>query len=206
MRWLLVIPFILVTTILPAQTTPPENMVTSAEISDTERIISFRISWKDAPSVDSTVIAVFISSDTVPIILRKGRSPDTLTFSLPDDTTTYRFDLYSFRRGLVSLPANANFHFKADEYYQLAKLHIWPKEVSLYVGEQVQLCAFFELNDGSILMRAQDNSKPTCVERYKDYPQNIKRNWGARQRVVNNLCLEWSVGGNNPAREDCQTP
>lgn len=199
MRVLTLLTALLFATVLPAQTNSPEQVTTSAEISEATNTIAFRISWKDAPSVDSTMIAVFLSSDTTPIIFRRGRSPDTVTFTLPDDTTTYRFNLYSVRRGFVSIPANTNFRFNADEYYRLVKLHIWPEEVTIRVGEEIQLCAFFELNDGSILMREQDNNKPTCVERYKEFSQSKKNNRGARQRVVNKMCLEWSVINQTPA-------
>jgi len=206
MKYLSILLIAICATILPAQTKSPESVTASAQISDTEQTISFRISWKEAPNVDSTVIAVFISSDTIPIIFRKGRSPDTVTFTLPDDTTTYRFDLYSVRRGLVSLPANANFEFRAEQYFRLVKLHIWPEQITLRVGEEIQLCAFFELNDGSILMRARDNNKLACVELYNDFPQQVKRGRGARQRVVNQLCLEWGVDGDDPIREECEVP
>ena len=197
MKYLSLIFLSLFTTVLPAQRVPKE-VTTTTEITDVFQTTSFRISWKSAFNVDSTVLAVFLSSDTVPIIFRKAKSPDTVTFALPDDTTTYRFYLYSVRRGAVSVPANENFRFDAEQYFRLVKLHIWPEQITLRVGEEIQLCAFFELNDGSILMRTQDNNKPTCVARYNDYPQNIKRGRGARQRVVNKTCIEWSVANENP--------
>lgn len=200
MKSLLLFALMLVTTTLSAQTKSPEQVTSSASISETGNTISFRISWKNAPNVDTTMLAVFLGADTLPILFRVGRSPDTVTFVLPDDTTTYRFKLYSIRRGKVSLPADANFRFNADDYFRLVKLHIWPEEVTIRVGEEIQLCAFFELNDGSILMRAQDNNKPTCVERYKDFPPNKKKGQGARQRVVNKICLEWgTINENQPS-------
>lgn len=194
MKWLYAIG-LLACAFMPAsaQTTSPEQVTTSVEISEAANTIAFRISWKDGPNVDSTMIAVFLSSDSLPILFRRGRSPDTVSFELPDDTTTYRFNLYSIRRGLVSLPADANFRFNADEYYRVVQLHIWPQEVTIRVGETVQLCAFFELNDGSILMRTQDEDKPSCLKRYSEFPPNVKRGRGARQRLVNKMCLEWGV-------------
>lgn len=183
----------------------PENMTTSAVISGSSQTISFRISWNSVVTVDSTMIAVFLSSDTIPVIFRKTTSPDTVTFSLPDDTTTYRFNLYSVRNGLVSQPANTNFYFNAEQYYVLTKLHIRPQNLTLSVGQTTQLCAFLEYNDGSVVIRERDAAVPTCITEYQKFAPEVRKSAGARQRNANTVCLQWRTTGGDIQRESCDT-
>jgi hypothetical protein len=206
-KWVLIAVAVLLTTfIISAQTVPPVNVSTSSTISAAANTITFRVKWNSAPNVDSTVLAVFVSSDSLPILMRRATSPDTIVLPTPDDTTTYRFVLYSMRRGVASTPADAKFEFDAHKYYRLVKFYIWPGDTTLNVGETLQMCPFFELNDGSVLIRERDRDKPTCIQAYNKLPQEVRRPHGARQRLVDQMCLEWQVQGKAPVQEECGTP
>jgi hypothetical protein len=188
-----------------AQTRSPQQVIATAAVSSVEQRIVFQVRWTQSVQVDSTMVAVFLSNDTLPVVYRRGRSPDTILFTVPDDTTTYKFLLVNVRSGLSSLPANVNFYFNADEYYQVTRLQIRPKEIVLNPGEEVQLCAYFEYNDGSIVMRSKDRSIPTCVTEYEKFTEP-RKSIGARLRKVDGVCLEWSApAGGTIQGENCSS-
>lgn len=199
--------------VVSAQTAPvrSEDVVASANILSNEKRIAFQVRWTQRAQVDSTMIAVFLSNDTLPVVYRRAMSPDTVIFTIPDDTTTYKFLLVNVRRGLSSAPANVNFYFNADNYYQMTRILIRPDSVVVVdtttVGRTVQFCAFFEMNDGSILMRNKDRSIIQCVIEYEKFDNALRKSWGARLRKINDMCLEWSApNGGTIVGEDCSKP
>lgn len=183
----------------------PQQVIATAAVSSMERQITFQVRWVQSTPVDSTLVAVFLSNDTLPVVYRSSRSPDTISFTVPDDTTTYKFLLINVRRGLASLPAGVNFYFNADEYYQVTRLHVRPKEITVKPGEEVQLCAFFEYNDGSIVMRSRDKGIPTCITEYEKFTEP-RKSIGARLRKVDGICLEWTApDGGTIQGENCSS-
>lgn len=208
MKRLWVVIMLLCNNTLQAQVVSPRNATATAALSTTSKKVNFKVSWNDAPNVDSTMVAVFLSSDSLPLMFRRGRSPDTVSFTIPDDTTTYRFQLISVRRGLVSNPANVSFYFNADNYYKLTRLHVKPDSVvvkdTTAAGRTVQFCAFMEYNDGSIVMRDKDRTIPDCLIEYDKFPVALRKTVGARQRNANTVCLNWqAVGGGTIQNETC---
>jgi len=208
MKWLFLVIALMFSSIVEAQVASPRNATATAMLSTAAKTVNFRVSWNAAPNVDSTMVAVFLSSVTLPLIFRKGRSPDTVSFNIPDDTTTYRFQLISIRRGLVSNPANVNFYFNADAYYKVTRLHVKPDSVvvkdTTVAARTVQFCAFMEYNDGSIVMRDRDRTIPQCLIEYDKFPLAIRKSSGARLRNANTVCLNWqAVGGGTIQNETC---
>jgi hypothetical protein len=180
-------------TSLSAQTKAPSKPLAIASLSSTTKTINFRLSWKQTQVVDSTMVAVFLSRDTVPVLYRKTKPIDTVSFTIPDDTTTYRFLLVSIRRGLASSPANVNYFFNADVYYQPLSLVFYPKDtVIVNAGESVQFCAFLKFNDGTIALRGREKSIPKCVEYYNTIPVVTRTSSGAKQRAADKLCVKWT--------------
>ena len=180
-------------TTLHAQTKAPLQPLAIASLSSTTKTINFRLSWKQTQVVDSTMVAVFLSRDTVPVLYRKTKPIDTVSFTIPDDTTTYRFLLVSIRRGLASSPANVNYFFNADVYYQPLSLVFYPKDtVIVNAGESVQFCAFLKFNDGTIALRGREKSIPKCVEYYNTIPVVTRTSSGAKQRAADKLCVKWT--------------
>ena len=180
-------------TTLNAQTQMPSQPLATATLSTTTKTINFRLSWKQTQVVDSTMVAVFLSRDTIPVLYRKTKPIDTVSFNIPDDTTTYRFLLVSIRRGLASPPANANYFFNADVYYQPLALVFYPKDtVIVNAGESVQFCAFLKFNDGTIALRGREKSIPKCVEYYNTIPVATRTSSGAKQRAADKLCVKWT--------------
>lgn len=196
-------------TTLNAQTKAPLQPLAIASLSSTTKTINFRLSWTQTQVVDSTMVAVFLSRDTVPVLYRKTKPIDTVSFNIPDDTTTYRFLLVSVRRGLSSPPANVNFYFNADNYYKLTRLHVKPDSVRITdsipgPGRTRQFCAFLEYNDGSIVMRDKDRTISDCLTEYGKFPVALRKTVGARQRNANTVCLNWqAVGGGTIQNETC---
>lgn len=191
-----------------AQPTQPQQVVGSAQLLSTLKQISFRINWVQPQEVDSTMIAVFLSADTTPILYKRTKNPDTVSFSIPDDTTTYRFLLVNVRRGLSSQPANVNFYFNADNYYKLTRLHVKPDSVvvsdTTLAARTKQFCAFLEYNDGSIVMRDKDKTIPECLTEYQKFPAALRKTVGARQRNANTVCLNWQApDGGTIQNETC---
>ena len=184
----------------------PIKPVASASMLTASRQIAFQLSWTQRDAVDSTMVAVFLSTDTLPVLYRRTRSPDTIRFTIPDDTTTYRFLLVNVRRNIVSPPANVNFYFNANEYYKLIKLHVRPKDVKVEVGGTMQFCAFMEYNDGSIVMRDRDKTIPTCITEYEKFDTPLRKSIGARLRNANTVCLQWQTTGGNIVNESCSNP
>jgi len=179
-------------TTLHAQTKAPLQPLATATLSTTTKTINFRLSWKQTQVVDSTMVAVFLSRDTIPVLYRKTKPIDTVSFNIPDDTTTYRFLLVSIRRGLASPPANVNYFFNADVYYQPLALVFYPKDtVIVNAGESVQFCAFLKFNDGTIALRGREKSIPKCVEYYNTIPVATRTSGGAKQRAADKLCVKW---------------
>jgi len=179
-------------TTLHAQTKAPLQPLATATLSTTTKTINFRLSWKQTQVVDSTMVAVFLSRDTIPVLYRKTKPIDTVSFNIPDDTTTYRFLLVSIRRGLASPPANVNYFFNADVYYQPLALVFYPKDtVIVNAGESVQFCAFLKFNDGTIALRGREKSIPKCVEYYNTIPIITRTSGGAKQRAADKLCVKW---------------
>jgi hypothetical protein len=175
-----------------AQTKVPLQPLAIASLSTTTKTINFRLSWKQTQVVDSTMVAVFLSRDTVPVLYRKTKPIDTVSFNIPDDTTTYRFLLVSIRRGLASPPANVNYFFNADVYYQPVALDLYPKDtVTVNAGETVQFCAFMKFNDGTIALRNREKSIPKCVEYYNTIPVATRTSGRAKQRAADKLCVRW---------------
>jgi hypothetical protein len=208
MKWLFLIITLLFGNLVEAQVTSPRNATAAAMLSTTTKTVNFRVSWVDASNVDSTMVAVFLSSDTLPLIFRRSVSPDTISFNIPDDTTTYRFQLISVRRGLVSNPANVNFYFNADSYYKVTRLHVKPDSVvvkdTTVAARTVQFCAFLEYNDGSIVMRDRDRTIPECLTEYEKFPLALRKSTGARLRNANTVCLNWqAVCGGTIQNETC---
>lgn len=192
----------------------PVRPVASVNLLSASKQIAFQLSWMQREAVDSTMIAVFLSNDTVPTLYRKTQSPDTIKFTIPDDTTTYRFLLVNVRRNIVSSPANVNFYFNADAYYKLTRLHVKPdsvvidsaavKDTTNVAARTVQFCAFMEYNDGSIVMRDKDRTISECVTEYDKFPLAVRKSTGARQRNANTVCLNWqAVGGGTIQNETC---
>ena len=212
MKWLysIILAFVFSATV-EAQ---PIRPVASVSMLTASRQIAFRLSWMQREAVDSTMVAVFLSNDTVPILYRRAQSPDTIRFTIPDDTTTYRFLLLNVRRNIVSPPANVNFYFNADAYYKLTRLHVKPDSVRIdstalrdttnVAARTVQFCAFMEYNDGSIVMRDRDRTISQCLIEYDKFPLTIRKSTGARQRNANTVCLNWqAVGGGTIQNETC---
>lgn len=203
--FLIVALFLVSTTALP-QPKAPARATAVASLSTITQKVNFRVSWVEPQQVDSTLIAVFLSSDTTPVIYRRGRSPDTVSFTIPDDTTTYRFMLISLRRGMASRPANVNFYFNADQYYKVTRLHIRPREVTVDTGGKVHFCAFIEYNDGSIVIRDRDKDNPTCITEYSKFDSGLRKSLGARLRNANAVCLQWQATGGTIENEVCSNP
>ena len=181
-------------TTLHAQTKAPLQPLAIASLSSTTKTINFRLSWKQTQVVDSTMVAVFLSRDTVPVLYRKTKPIDTVSFTIPDDTTTYRFLLVSVRRGLASSPANVNYFFNADVYYQPTGLELYPKDtVTVQAGGTIQFCAFMKFNDGTIALRNRETSIPKCVEYYNTIPVATRTSGGAKQRAADKLCIKWQA-------------
>ena len=204
-KWLWVLLLGIVTT-AQAQPVRPQQVIGSSQLLTTLKQISFRINWVQTQQVDSTMIAVFLSNDTTPVLYRRTKSPDTVSFTIPDDTTTYRFLLVNIRGGLSSQPANVNFYFNADQYYKVTRLHVRPKNVTVDTGGRVQFCAFIEYNDGSIVMRDRDRTIPTCITEYEKFNSTLRKSLGARLRNANTVCLQWQVTGGNISNETCSEP
>ena len=61
-------------TSLSAQTKAPSKPLAIASLSSTTKTINFRLSWKQTQVVDSTMVAVFLSRDTVPVLYRKTKT------------------------------------------------------------------------------------------------------------------------------------
>ena len=191
-KWLFII--LLYTTPMYAQTIAgPISPITSVSLSSTSKTINFRIRWSQLQQVDSTMIAVYLSKDLLPIVYRRAKSPDTVSVTIPDDTTTYKFLLVNIRRGLASSPANVNYFFNADVYYQPLSLVFYPKDtVIVNAGESVQFCAFLKFNDGTIALRGREKSIPKCVEYYNTIPVATRTSSGAKQRAADKLCVKWT--------------
>ena len=204
MKWLFSLLFVCATT-LNAQTRTPRQPLAIATLSSTTKTINFKLSWTQTQVVDSTMVAVFLSRDTVPVLYRRTKPIDTISFSIPDDTTTYRFLIISIRRGLASLPANVNYFFNADVYYQPVGLDLYPKDtVFVKEKESVQFCAFLKFNDGTTLFRQREKNIPKCVEYYNALPATIKWVGGAKQRAADKLCINWqTTGGGTITPEVC---
>jgi hypothetical protein len=182
-------------TSLSAQTKAPSKPLAIASLSSATKTINFRLSWKQTQAVDSTMVAVFLSKDTVPVLYRKTKPIDTVSFNIPNDTTTYRFLVVSVRRGLSSPPANVNYFFNADVYYQPVALDLYPKDtVTVNAGGTVQFCAFMKFNDGTIALRNRETSIPKCVEYYNTIPVATRTSGGAKQRAADKLCVKWVMG------------
>ena len=181
-------------TSLSAQTKAPSKPLAIASLSSATKTINFKLSWTQTEVVDSTMVAVFLSKDTVPVLYRRTKPIDTVSFNIPDDTTTYRFLVVSVRRGLSSPPANVNYFFNADVYYQPAGLELYPKDtVTVLAGGTVQFCAFMKFNDGTILFRQREKDIPKCVEYYNTIPAASRWVGGAKQRKADKLCVLWKV-------------
>jgi hypothetical protein len=182
------------TTDLHAQIKVPDNPLAIATLSSTTKTINFRLSWNQTEVVDSTMVAVFLSRDSVPVLYRKTKPIDTVSFSIPDDTTTYKFVFLSVRRGLASLPANVNFYFDAEKYYNIVSVEVQPRTIELLVGQTIQVCPFFIFNDGSVVMRNQDKDKVGCMTKYLNlYGEPLRKSIGARLRIANKECLIWET-------------
>jgi hypothetical protein len=172
----------------------PISPITSVSLSSTSKTINFRIRWSQLQQVDSTMIAVYFSKDLLPIVYRRTKSPDTVSVTIPNDTTTYKFLLVNIRRGLASSPANVNYFFNADVYYQPVGLDLYPKDtVTVNAGGTVQFCAFMKFNDGTIALRNREASIPKCVEYYNTIPVATRTSGGAKQRAADKLCVKWVV-------------
>lgn len=192
MKRLFCLIFVICAASVQAQTKVPLQPLAIASLSTTTKTINFRLSWKQTQVVDSTMVAVFLSRDTVPVLYRKTKPIDTVSFNIPDDTTTYRFLLVSIRRGLASPPANVNYFFNADVYYQPVALDLYPKDtVTVNAGETVQFCAFMKFNDGTIALRNREKSIPKCVEYYNTIPVATRTSGRAKQRAADKLCVRW---------------
>jgi hypothetical protein len=209
--WLCVL--MMCASVLPAQTAPvrSEDVVASANILSSENRIAFQVRWTQRAQVDSTMIAVFLSNDTLPVVYRRAMSPDTVIFTIPDDTTTYKFLLVNVRRGFSSLPANVNFYFNANNYYKLTRIHVRPDSVVVTdttdAGRTIQFCAFLEFSDGSIVMRDKDRSIAKCITEYEKFNVTTRKSTGARLRNANSICLEWTApNGGTITSESCGKP
>jgi hypothetical protein len=205
MKWLysIILAFVFSATV-DAQ---PIRPVASVSMLTASRQIAFRLSWMQREAVDSTLVAVFLSNDTVPILYRRAQSPDTIKFTIPDDTTTYRFLLLNVRRNIVSAPANVNFYFNADVYYQPVGLELYPKDtVTVLAGGTVQFCAFMKFNDGTILFRQREKDIPKCVEYYNTIPAASRWVGGAKQRKADKLCVLWQATGGGTIVPEVCTP
>ncbi len=206
MKWLFGLLVICGTT-LNAQTSVPTQPMAVAMLSTTTKTINFKISWTQTQVVDSTMVAVFLSRDTVPVLYRKTKSIDTVSFSIPNDTTTYRFLLVSIRRGLASLPANVNYFFNADVYYQPVGLDLYPKDtITVTAGQTVQFCGFLKFNDGTTLFRQREKDIPACVQYYNALPAAVKSTGGAKQRAADKLCILWKTTGGGTITPEVCTP
>jgi len=208
MKWLFATLMCMCSLNLNAQPSPPQQISAAVSLMSTVKQISFRVTWVQPQAVDSTMILVFVSKDSVPVVYRRAKMPDTVSFTIPDDTTTYRFMMVNVRRGLVSLPANVNFYFNADAYYKVTRLHVKPDSVvvrdTTVAARTVQFCAFMEYNDGSIVMRDRDRTIPQCLTEYDKFPLAIRKSTGARLRNANTVCLNWqAVGGGTIQNETC---
>jgi hypothetical protein len=193
MKWLYSLLLVSATS-LSAQTKAPLRPSAIATMSAATKTINFKLSWTQTSVVDSTMVAVFLSRDTVPVLYRRTKPIDTVSFTIPDDTTTYRFLLVSIRRGLASLPANVNYFFNADVYYQPVGLDIYPKDtITVNAGETVQFCAFLKFNDGTTLFRQREKDIPKCVQYYNALPAASKWIGGAKQRTADKLCIRWQL-------------
>jgi hypothetical protein len=172
----------------------PTSPIASASLSSTSKTINFRIRWSQLQQVDSTMIAVYLSRESLPIVYRRAKSPDTVSVTIPNDTTTYKFLLVNIRRGLASPPANVNYFFNADVYYQPTGLELYPKDtVTVQAGGTIQFCAFMKFNDGTIALRNRETSIPKCVEYYNTIPVATRTSGGAKQRAADKLCIKWQA-------------
>lgn len=194
-------------TTLHAQTKAPSKPLAIASLSSATKTINFKLSWTQTEVVDSTMVAVFLSRDTVPVLYRRTKPIDTVSFNIPDDTTTYRFLLVSVRRGLASLPTNVNYFFNADAYYQPVGLELYPKDtITVLAGGTVQFCAFMKFNDGTILFRQREKDIPKCVEYYNTIPAASRWIGGAKQRAADKLCVLWQANGGGTIVPEVCTP
>lgn len=214
MNWLFRILLVMFPLVLSSQTPAPMVPITTASLLPSEKKVSFRIRWRQTQQVDSTMLYVYLSTSNTPVVARKAgymqttvgqtiETTDTVSFTIPDDTTTYRFQLINLRRGLASLPSNVNWRFDAEKYYTLTRVHIRPKEVTVDTNKTVQFCAFVEYNDGSIVMRDRDKSIPTCITEYNKFNISLQKSVGARLRNANKVCLQWQATGGTIQGETC---
>jgi hypothetical protein len=210
MKWLFSLLLLVSATTLQAQERqrrgePPVPLqpVAVATLSAATKMINFRLSWNQTEVVDSTMVAIFLSRDSVPVLYRRTKPIDTVSFSIPDDTTTYRFLLVSVRRGLASLPANVNYFFNADQYYKLTGIQVVPKNPTVLPGAKIQFCALLEFNDGSIILRDKDKVIPACVTEYNKIDVALRKPIGARLRNANKTCVRWEVTGGTIEPEVC---
>jgi hypothetical protein len=204
MKWLysIILAFAFSTTV-DAQ---PIRPVASVSMLTASRQIAFQLRWTQREAVDSTMVAVFLSKDTVPILYRRTQSPDTIRFTIPTDTTTYRFLLVNVRRNIVSPPANVNFYFDADKYYVPSGLSVYPKTITIdstSTTRQVQFCAFIKFADGTTVIRDRDLTIPKCIDYYNTIPVEQRSTGGAKQRVANKMCLSWTTTGGTIENEVC---
>lgn len=192
----------LIPTMLSAQVAPRMSVMANLQ----QRTMSFLLSWIEREQVDSTTVNVYISGDTIPSFTKRVVSPETLTVTLPTDTSTYRFELKSYRRGLTSNPAEAQFYFDADKYYVPSGLSVYPKTVTIdstSTSRQVQFCTFIRFADNTMVMRDRDLVIPKCVEYYNTIPVEQRSVGGAKQRVANKMCLQWTTTGGTIENEVC---
>jgi hypothetical protein len=198
MRKILYIVLLLISTSLHAQ----QRVMVSA--STQTRLLTFRVQWIEREVVDSTVVSIFSSADSItPIYKARGTSPDTIRITVPNDTLTYNFVLRSYRGIQPSNPAGALFHFDANIYYRLVALVIKPDSVNLQPGATQQFCAFMKFSDSTIAIRDRDKSIPECVTFFSQFPDSLKANSGARQRKANAVCLQWQATGGTIDQEIC---
>lgn len=203
MKWLLIATFILAALPLRAQPVLPFRPQVSAKLEVATKQIGFRVTWITPAQVDSTMVAVFLGGSSTPAVYRRARSPDTVTFNIPDDTTTYKFVLVSLRGGLVSLPANVNFYFNADQYYSISNILVRPDTITVKPGTTIQFCAFPTFADGTVAMRDKDAIIPECVIEYNKFNDLQKKNTGSRLRNANLACFVWQTTGGTISTETC---
>lgn len=206
MKWLFSALLCVYSINVEAQPAKPQKIDAAVLLVSSVRQINFRITWVQPQTVDSTIILVYLSNDSVSTVYRKATSPDTVRFTIPTDTTTYRFLMVNVRRGLVSLPANVNYFFNADEYYKPVELDLYPKttdSVTVAAGGTVQFCALLKFNDGTTLLRQRERSIPKCVEYYNKLPATVKSAGGAKQRAADKLCVHWKAAMGTITPEVC---
>jgi len=201
--------------LLYAQTGAPVGVISAATVVPAEKQVKFRITWRQTQAVDSTQLYVYLSNSVAPRVQRRTRPisavsagqgvqyTDTVSFTIPDDTTTYRFVLVNLRKGLSSAPAYINWRFDADQYYRISRVHIRPKTITLDPDSSTVFCAFIEYNDGSIVMRDKDRTIAKCQDEYMKFDGTLRKSVGARLRNANRVCLEWQATGGRIQGESC---